>query len=100
MTIKRNVNGIEMEFELTDTELYDAYEEKQHKYDNDAIDDYFCSWDDEDIKEEYGLTRTELEELYDEMSQRMRRYIDKYDCSWDYARDEAINDVLREEIGR
>lgn len=38
MTIKRIVNGVEMEFELTDQEMFLAYEERQHYYDVQDID--------------------------------------------------------------
>lgn len=89
MTIKRNVNGIEMEFELTRAERWDAYEEAQHEFDKSDIDAVFD-------REEYGVSESEANDLIDEMAYRMRRYMDKYDCEFGYARDEAIQDVLRE----
>lgn len=89
MTIKRNVNGVEMEFELTRAERWDVYEEAQHEFDKSDIDAVFD-------REEYGVSESEADDLIDEMAWRMRKYIDKYDCHWDYARDEAIQDVLRE----
>lgn len=97
MTIRRLVNGVEMKFELTSRELFDAYEEQQHKYDIQDIDDFFC-WcnDDECIQEYYGFSRAEIETMYEDMACRMRRYMDKYDCTWDYSRDTAIREVLDE----
>lgn len=89
MVIKRTVNGVEMEFKLTDMEMYEAYNEQQHDYDCQDIDVVF------DYKE-YGFNDIECNDIIEEMAYRMRRYIDKYDCDFAYARDEAINDVLRE----
>jgi hypothetical protein len=88
MTIKRNVNGIEMEFELTRAERWNTYEEVQHEFDKADIDAVFD-------REEYGINESEADDLIDEMAYRMRRYMDKYDCDFEYSRDEAIKDVLR-----
>ena len=88
MTIKRTVNGIEMEFELTGIELYNAFCEQEHSFDKSDIDCYFD-------RENYNLSEAEVDSLIDEMACCMRRYIDKYDCDFSYARDEAIRDVLR-----
>jgi hypothetical protein len=96
MTIKRTVNGVEMEFELTDRELFDAYEEQQHKFDIQDIDGFFCCYDNDECIREYGFSRAEIETMYEDMADRMRRYIDKYDCSWDYSRDTAIQEILNE----
>lgn len=96
MTIKRNVNGIEMEFELTDCELFNAYMAQQHKFDLEDISNYFFGVEDADLLEDYGFIRAELETMYEDMANRMRRYIDKYDCSWDYSRDTAIQEILDE----
>ena len=96
MTIKRNVNGIEMEFELTDCELFNAYMAQLHKFDLEDISNYFFGVEDADLLEDYGFIRAELETMYEDMADRMRRYIDKYDCSWDYSRDTAIQEILNE----
>lgn len=96
MTIKRTVNGVEIEFELTDRELYNAFEEQQHIFDRLNMLDYLSDMSDEQLTEDYNITKLEAEKLVDDMAYRMRRYIDKYDCSWDYARDEAFQDILRE----
>ena len=96
MIIKRNVNGIEMEFELTGRELFDAYMAQQHKFDLEDISNYFFGAEDADLLEDYGFIRAELETMYEDMACRMRRYMDKYDCSWDYSRDTAIQEILKE----
>lgn len=41
MKIKRDVNGVEMEFELTDNERIRAYEEQEHVFDVDFIEGIF-----------------------------------------------------------
>lgn len=89
MKIRRSINGENMEIELTQAEMWSAYEEQQHKFDMSDID---CVFD----YKEYGFSEAEAEHVIAEMAYRMRRYIDKYDCDFAYARDEAISDVLRE----
>ena len=96
MTIRRIVNGMEMEFELTDRELWEAYEEEQHKCDLSDIDGAFEDLSDADLMEMYGVTREKIEELREAMAYRYRRYRDNYDESWIYDRDEAIRYVLME----
>lgn len=96
MIIRRLVNGEVMEFELTQLEMYDAYEEQQHKFDIQDIDGFFCSYNDDECVQEYGFSRAEIETMYEDMANRMRRYIDKYDCSWNYSRDTAIQEILNE----
>lgn len=96
MTIKRTVNGVEMEFELTDCELFNAYMAQQHKFDLEDISNYFFGVEDVDLLEDYGFIRAELETMYEDMANRMRRYMDKYDCTWDYSRDTVIREVLDE----
>lgn len=95
MTIKRIVNGTEMEFELTQQEMFNAYEERQHYYDVQDVDFYLGSMEDEELMENYGLTREEVKAKYDEIAYTMREYIDRSnDDSWCYARDYAIDDVI------
>lgn len=94
MKIKRIVNDIEMEFELTGIELYNAYSEQQHNFDKADVEDILCDEDEVWLKERYNKTKEEVFDSIDEIAYRMRRYIDKYDCDWSYARDEAINDIL------
>lgn len=99
MTITREIDGKAIEIELTSRELYDAYVEQEHYFDKCDIEDMIVGWEDDDIVEVYGVTRDAFESLVEEMAYRKRRYMDKYDVSWDYARDEAIRDVIREEKG-
>lgn len=95
MKIKRVVNGTEMEFELTQQEMFNAYEERQHYYDVQDIDAYLGGMEDDELMENYGLTRVEVEDAYDVIADRMRDYIDRSDNdSWCYARDIAIDEVI------
>lgn len=96
MKIIRNINGVEMEITLTDRELWDAFEEEQHKCDLADIDNAFEDLTNEDLMETYGKTRVEIEELREEMAYRYRKYRDNYDESWIGDRDEAIRYVLME----
>lgn len=95
MTIKRTVNGTELEFQLTDDELSNAYFEQQFNFDVQDVRDAVIGWEDDDVIGVYGINTETFMKLSDEMAIEMRRNIDKYDMDWDYARDEAIRDVVR-----
>ena len=94
MKIKRKIDGKEFEFELTDDELWHAYDELQHKFDLDAVDTQFCFYTDEELMNTYQKTREEIRKLYPDIAYEMRRLMDKYDVDMEYARDEAIDYVL------
>ena len=96
MTIKRVINGVEMEITLTDGELWEAYREEQHKCDLSDIDNAFEDLTDDELIVDYGITSGELEELKEAMAYRYRKYRDNYDESWIRDRDEAIRYVLME----
>lgn len=98
MKIKRFVNGKEQEFELTSDELYAAFSEQEFKFDRADVADYFSAFDNEYIEEEYGMTAKEVESKFNEIAYEMRRNIDKYDMEWTFARDEAIETILRREV--
>lgn len=99
MKITRNVNGKAVEFELTRDELYSAYEEQEHIFDKADVEDVFDSMLDEEVIENYGISKSIAEGLLDEMAYRMRHYIDKHDMSLESARDEAITDIINEQEG-
>ena len=94
MKISRTVSGIECSFELTNAELMQAFFEQQYRFDKQDITEYGEYMTDDEIVETYGVTRQEFDELTGEIASTMRRYIDKYDMDWTYARDEAIRDVI------
>ena len=93
MTIKRIVNGVETEFELTDYEMRQAYYEQEHICDVEDIKSYFEDFTDEDFECNYGMTRQEVESKYDAIAYRMRKYLGD-DDSWTYSRDAAIEYIL------
>ena len=96
MTIKRNINDMEVEIELTQQELADAFKEEQNKSDISEISFVFEGMDAAEIADTYDTAWTEIESLIPEMARRYRKYMDKYSEDWMYQRDEAIADVLSE----
>ena len=94
MKIKRNIDGREIEIELTAHEMWDAYIEKQHQFDVEDIEDYFYGCEDDELIEKYLKTGEEIKQLYEAIANEMRRNIDKYDMDWQYAREEAIHQIL------
>ena len=94
MIITREINGVVKEIELTNDEICRAYYEQEFKFDCMDIEDAFCELSDDDLLETYGANRATIEPLIDEMAYEKRRNMDKYEMSWDYARDQAISDVL------
>lgn len=96
MTIERVIDGNEYKIVLTPRELLSAYTEQQHEYDVTDIELYFDCFDDDDIMDFCGATRKDVEKLFDDMAYEMRRKIDKYEMSFEFARDEAIKDVIEE----
>ena len=96
--ITRNVNGVDVSIPLTDTEIYSAYKYQQGIFDEWDIQDMFDGMTDDDIQKTYGIDRAKLWELIPEIAIEMRRNIDKYDMSWEYARPEAVDTVVQEEL--
>lgn len=97
MKIKRTIypNG-EMEFELTADELRDAFYEQQEIYDRDDMMYYLEETRDVLLCNGYTKDFVDgLSEHLEEMGVELRRQIDKYDVSWEYAREEALQVVLR-----
>ncbi len=81
------------EIELTPNELYQAYEEQEHILDMEEVRFTLDCYDDDYLAEEYGMTREQLDELVSEMAYRMRKYMDKYEMSMEYAKNDAINEI-------
>ena len=96
MKIKRSINGVEYEFELTKDELFNAYCEQEYEYDKADIEDVIECLDDEEVIDTYDVTRAEFESLIPRMAYEKRRQQDKYGVSWDYARDEAIGEIINQ----
>lgn len=85
----------EQEIELTRRELLDAYYEQQYEFDKEDIRTLLDSFDDRYWQDRYGVCRAEIEPLVEDMAVMMRLNMDKYDMYFDYARDDAVDTVLR-----
>ncbi len=83
MKIKRNVNGQEMEFELTDSEHMKAYYEWQNYVDKEDI---------QNVLDEMELSATDKQ--LDLIADNFRDYMAN-DDSWRYHARYAINEVLK-----
>ena len=94
MKIKRTIDGKEFEFELTPQELYEAFAEQEFKFDLSSVRSYFEDYSDDDLYEEYAMTREELEACFDDIAVELRRNMDKYDMSFEYALPAAVSEVL------
>ena len=94
MKIKREIHGEPMEIELTDTELYNAYEEQQFLFDKQDVLDLICGWTEHDITQSFGIDRQTYESYAEDMACEMRRNINKYGMDYDAARDEAVRYVI------
>lgn len=96
-TYGSNSNETELEFELTSDELRNAFYEQQSIYDCEDMMYYM-----EDEGREWLRTAgydsefvNTISQYLDEMGDELRRQMDKYDLSWEYARAEAFQSVLR-----
>ena len=94
MQITREVNGKPQTFELTATELYNAYKEQQHRFDRNDIEDLICGLSNDEVTESYGVDKQVFTSKIDDIANEMRRNIDKYDISWSDARYEAVLEVF------
>ena len=83
MKIKRNVNGQEMEFELTNDEHMIAYYEWQAEIDKEDI---------QSVLDEMGLSATD--EQLDIIADNFRDYMAE-DDSWRDHAEYAINEILK-----
>lgn len=96
MTITREIDGKSVQLVLTEDELYEAFEEQQHKFDVEDIRNYFDGLYEEGAFEtEYGRSYSEIEAMFDDLACEMRRNIDHYNMDWMSAREEAIEELLR-----
>ena len=89
MKIKRTINGIEYEFELTGQERFDTYCEQEHIWDV----DYVAAEYEEEAKRTCK-TEAEIDAFIEDIAYKMRRLVDKYGVSEEYALDEAFEKVM------
>jgi len=95
MKIKRTINGVDYSFELLPNELIEAYYEQQEKYDIDDVVNFIECFSDEELQEYYGCSYDECMKYKEEIADEMRRNMDKYDMQLEYAREEALHDIIR-----
>ena len=96
MKIKRTINGVNYTIELLPDELEDAFFEQRDKFDIEDIISYAETFSNEELIEFVGCDYGTIIEHKEEMAERMRKYMDKYDMEFSYAREEAIRDIASE----
>lgn len=96
MKIKRIVNGQKLEFELTAQERWGAYFEQEKIFDVEDCAEMIYGMSNEECLDAYEITVEEFRKLLPHMGQEMRRLMDKYNMEWTYARDEAVNSVIKD----
>lgn len=94
-TIWRTVDGVKYCFELSGHELFEAFSYQEHLFDMQDVEDMVDSY-----AEDYGVPLDVAHAMIDSMATEMRRNIDKYDMSWQSARDDAIVSALNDYSGR
>lgn len=92
MVIKRTIDGKDRMFVLTKTELFDAYCEQEHIWDVDYVESQLESWLFEEI-EDICVDEVDRAEIAEEIASEMRRQINKYDLSQEYAFTEAFHKI-------
>lgn len=95
MKIQRTINGTSYTIELLPEELEDAFFEQRDKFDIEDIVDYGEMMSHTEMEEELGCSYSEFLSMKEEMAQEMRRNMDKYDMAFPYARQDAIETVIR-----
>lgn len=96
MKIRRFVNGLVLEFELTAQERLEAYYEQEEIYDTADCADMINGLSNEQCLDAYEITAEEFCKLLPYMAQEKRRLIDESDMEWTCARDKAVNSVIKE----
>ena len=88
------INGVKFVIELLPEELVAAYFEQQHKFDIEDIISYGEMFEADKLQDYLGCDYKTFLSLKEEMADKLRRNIDKYDMDWSSARDEAVRDVI------
>lgn len=97
MKIIRMIHGEEVSIELTGRELFDAFCEQEFQFDLENVYSFFSDYTDEDYQDEFGLTKEEAEKKFEDIAMELRRNMDKYEMTFDYAISDAISDVMHGE---
>ncbi len=97
MVITRKIGGVEHQITLTHAELRKAFEEQQHLYDIDDIDNELeAAYD--DYAEKYNLEKRPISQQEKvRMANQLRKLLDyDADASWSACRSQAVADILSE----
>ena len=97
MKIQGTINGMKFNIELLPDELEEAYFEQQKKFDIEDVITLGEAFSNAELQESYGCSYQELLNHKEDIAALMRKYIDKYDMEWTYAREEAVRDVMYKE---
>ena len=92
MVIKRTVDGEERIFVLTSMELFNAYSEQEYIWDVDYVESQLENGLFEEI-EDICVDEADRAEIAEEIASEMRRQINKYDLSQEYAFTEAFHEI-------
>lgn len=95
MKIARKINGLVCEIELTENELFNAYEEQQFLWDRDTAKERLSQADDDAFGE---LTNKQFECVINQVTYEMRRQMDKYGYGAEDALDQAISIVKKMDL--
>lgn len=97
MIIKRTLNGIQVEIELTANEVISAYEEQEHIYDVKDIQTILDDEYDDDMYE--GVPVKSLMDKADDIAYKYRKIIDEseFPLHWREAAEQAISNFIKEE---
>lgn len=93
MQVNRVIGGASVAIELTETELFAAYEEQQRLFDIESVRGEFDAMTDSDLLEAYGMTYEQLDPLVEEMAGDLRHNLHK-EMTWEYALSEAIRATI------
>ena len=98
MKITREINGERVEIELAESEVLDAFYEMQNKFDGQDMEDYIIESSDAECLDIYGVGQNTMLDNVEEIGRILRNYINNYDMSFEFARDEALRNWCAEKI--
>lgn len=96
MKITREINGERVEIELAESEVLDAFYEMQNKFDGQDMEDYITESSDAECLDIYGVDQNTMLDNVEEIGRILRNYINNYDMSFEFARDEALRNWCAE----
>ena len=94
MQIKREFAGLTITIDLTDDELFEAYQMQQRLFDIESVYQELENLSDSELIKRYGLPMSALQPLEDAMAAVLRCNLNK-EMSWDYALSSAIRSIAK-----